>query len=499
MHQGPTSTEVDVSVLVPVLNEGATIAEVVAAMTAQRFDGTVELLFADGGSNDDTKAQLSDLARSDPRIRVFDNPRRGVASGLNVCLREARGRYVARMDGHALYPPTYLRDGVRRLQAPDAASDVALDGATRARAYEPGQDPDAASDDVLDGATRARAYEAGQAPDVASVSVSGEAPNDGARPRASGRIVAWVAGPQVPVPRGRFGAAIAAALGTRLGQGGSRRWSGPGAGLAADGGPGERIEEYDLDTGVFCGVWRREEVLAKGGWDEAWVCNEDSELAARFHEAGQRIVCVPAMGARYFPRTSLPALWRQYRAYGAYRAKTAGRHPASLRRSAVLPPLLVLDLAASMLAPGRLRRLARLGLRAYLGALLLATVEAVRRPEDDLRHDAGSPDGRPADPPHEPPGPAAERLSNCALVPAAVATMHVAHGVGFLEGCARWGVPWRALARILGDRTEPAPYDGPIDAPSLHAPGAAEAPGVKALDSHEDSSHNEPGRSASGR
>ena len=36
--------------------------------------------------------------------------------------------------------------------------------------------------------------------------------------------VAWVAGPQIPEPRGRFAVAVADVLGTRLGRGGSRRW-----------------------------------------------------------------------------------------------------------------------------------------------------------------------------------------------------------------------------------------------------------------------------------
>src|ERR1700690_1026342 len=91
---------VDISVLVPVLNEERHIAETVAAMLAQRFDGRFELLFADGRSQDRTREILEELAENDSRIRVFDNPRRGTPSGLNVCLREARGEYVARMDAH---------------------------------------------------------------------------------------------------------------------------------------------------------------------------------------------------------------------------------------------------------------------------------------------------------------------------------------------------------------------------------------------------------------
>ena len=53
----------------------------------------------------------------DPRIRVIDNPLRRTASGLNACLREARGEY-RRADGrpHLLRRP--LPGGGRRAPAP---------------------------------------------------------------------------------------------------------------------------------------------------------------------------------------------------------------------------------------------------------------------------------------------------------------------------------------------------------------------------------------------
>src|SRR6478672_9780676 len=108
---------VDVSVLVPVLDEADGIVEVVAEMARQDFPGAVEFLFADGNSADATVALLTQLARADPRIQVLRNPRGGTPSGLNVCLREARGEYVARMDAHTLYPPDYLTVGVARLRA----------------------------------------------------------------------------------------------------------------------------------------------------------------------------------------------------------------------------------------------------------------------------------------------------------------------------------------------------------------------------------------------
>jgi succinoglycan biosynthesis protein ExoA len=117
--QSGSSGRVDVSVLVPVLNEELHIRETVAAMQGQQFDGSFELLFADGGSRDRTREILHELAAQDPRIRVLDNPRRRTASGLNVCLREARGEFVARMDAHTYYADRYLAAGVERLRRGD--------------------------------------------------------------------------------------------------------------------------------------------------------------------------------------------------------------------------------------------------------------------------------------------------------------------------------------------------------------------------------------------
>jgi len=356
-----------VSVLVPVLNEERHIREAVAAMRRQRFDGAIEFLYADGRSSDRTKEILEELAREDPRIRVFDNPLRHTAAGLNICLRHARGEFVARMDAHSLYPDDYLARGVARLR----------EGGTQ-----------------------------------------------------------WVSGPQVPDPQGRVSAAAARALGTWLGQGGSRKWaSGSGDG---EGG------EFELDTGVFTGVWKRQVVLDSGGWDEGWPRNQDAEMAARFLAAGERLVCVPAMGARYIPRNTLKGLYRQYHGYGYFRVRTALRHPHSLRRSSLLPPAVVCAAAAAVAAPRPLRGVARAGVGAYVAALVAAGASCLS--------DA---------PPEE-----------AALVPAALAAMHLGNGVGVLQGMRAFGVPWAALANVAGlsglaERLPVASQD--VNAPSLAA------------------------------
>jgi len=106
-------------VLVPVLDEQDAIEASVAAMLAQDTEHTVELLMVDGRSSDETVAILRRLQATDPRIRILDNPERTTAHALNIGLRAARGRFVARMDAHATYPPGYLRHGIERLAAGD--------------------------------------------------------------------------------------------------------------------------------------------------------------------------------------------------------------------------------------------------------------------------------------------------------------------------------------------------------------------------------------------
>ena len=355
---------VDCSILVPVLNEERYLAPMVAAMRAQRFDGTLEFIFADGGSSDRTREILGELAREDPRVRLLDNPRGSVSSGLNVALREARGTWAARMDGHSVYPVDYVAHGIARLERGDSP---------------------------------------------------------------------WISGPQHARGHNPVSRAVALALESPLGRGGSRKWG-------ADGALGD---EFELDTGVFGGVWRRQTLLDYGGWDERWDKNEDSELAARFLGRGERLICLTSMSADYAPRDTLRGLWRQYRDYGRFRALTARHHPRSMRRSHLIAPALVLD-AALALTPGRLGTLTRAGVGIYGAALVASGVQAAR---------------------------GARRPADAALVPAVLVTMHGAHGVGELAGAMRYGPPWAALALAAGLRAaaEPAAPDAAaVFAPSLN-------------------------------
>jgi succinoglycan biosynthesis protein ExoA len=114
------SRVVDVSVLVPVLNEEAHIRDAARGMLEQRFDGRIEFLFIDGRSGDRTVEILEELRDADERVTILDNPRRTTPVALNVGLAAARGEVIARMDAHTRYPEDYLAVGVARLRRGDA-------------------------------------------------------------------------------------------------------------------------------------------------------------------------------------------------------------------------------------------------------------------------------------------------------------------------------------------------------------------------------------------
>jgi succinoglycan biosynthesis protein ExoA len=348
MTISPTTSKnvahVDVSVLVPVRDEAAFIAETARTITAQGFDGSVEFLMIDGASRDNTREILDELAREDPRVRVLENPRGDLASALRIGLGAARGEFVAKMDAHTYFPPTYLQIGVDRLRKGD---------------------------------------------------------------------VNWVSGP--PIPRGvdRWSRLVTLALGTSLGMGGSRKW-------AAAFQPDTQDDERELDTGVFSGVLRRSVLQRLGGWDSGWPVNEDSELASRYLAAGERILCLRSMGAYYIPRGNPRALARQYIRYGFYRAKTANRHPDSMRPSHLAPPVLFGILAAGVLGGRRSRRVAGLTLLGYFTALVLTGMRVARAGE---QHDA-------------------------TMLPAVLSTMHLGFGAGYLAGCLRFGVPFAGISQL---------------------------------------------------
>jgi glycosyltransferase involved in cell wall biosynthesis len=114
-----------VSVIMPVRNGAAWLAESVASVQAQDFAG-FELLVIDDGSADGTAAMLTSFAAADPRIRVFRQPPRGIVAALNTAIAQARARYLARLDADDRARPGRLS---RQLAFMEAHPEIGLLGA----------------------------------------------------------------------------------------------------------------------------------------------------------------------------------------------------------------------------------------------------------------------------------------------------------------------------------------------------------------------------------
>jgi glycosyltransferase involved in cell wall biosynthesis len=110
-----------VSVIIPCYNEAAHIDQLVRNLLSQDYPAEcIEILFADGGSEDGTWERLTEFAGQYPFIRVLDNPDKFVSQGLNACIRESKGEIIVRMDVHAAYPADYISVLVARLIATGA-------------------------------------------------------------------------------------------------------------------------------------------------------------------------------------------------------------------------------------------------------------------------------------------------------------------------------------------------------------------------------------------
>jgi glycosyltransferase involved in cell wall biosynthesis len=68
----------------------------------------LELVVADGESDDGTREWLQQRAAAEPRLACIANPGRIVSTGLNAALAHAGGEVIVRMDVHTEYAPDYI-------------------------------------------------------------------------------------------------------------------------------------------------------------------------------------------------------------------------------------------------------------------------------------------------------------------------------------------------------------------------------------------------------
>jgi glycosyltransferase involved in cell wall biosynthesis len=98
-----------VSVVVPVRNGAATIEDQLAALAGQRYDAPWEVVVADNGSTDATRAVVDGWSTRLPGLRIVDATGRACAAAArNAGARQARGDFLAFCDADDVVGPEWL-------------------------------------------------------------------------------------------------------------------------------------------------------------------------------------------------------------------------------------------------------------------------------------------------------------------------------------------------------------------------------------------------------
>ena len=132
-----------------------------------------------------------------------------------------------------------------------------------------------------------------------------------------------------------FENAVASAMRSPLGVGAAKFHTGGSAG--------------ESDT-VYLGVFKREALLAIGGFDEHFTRAQDWELNYRLRQNGGKIYFDPRLTVTYRPRRSLLALSKQYFEYGRWRRVVSRTHKGTINLRYLAPPFTVIGTITSLIA-----------------------------------------------------------------------------------------------------------------------------------------------------
>lgn len=134
-----------VSVCIIAYNKGDTLSQAIDSVLRQSYR-EIEVLVVDDGSTDDTAARVRPYG---DRIRYLPKPNGGTGSARNLGIAQARGDFVAFLDGDDLWLPTKLETqmaafrrepGVLAVQCGACCVDAQLKGVLEVRRCDPARD-----------------------------------------------------------------------------------------------------------------------------------------------------------------------------------------------------------------------------------------------------------------------------------------------------------------------------------------------------------------------
>ena len=179
--------------------------------------------------------------------------------------------------------------------------------------------------------------------------------------------------------------------------------------------------ELYVDTIAF-GAYKRTVLDRVGVFDEELVRNQDDEFNYRIREFGGRILLTPDIRSRYYSRSTMRSLWRQYLQYGFYKVRVLQLHPLQMQPRQFIPLIFVVSLLLSLAAAvfytaGSLIFAAILG--AYFSANLFTSIWITFKKE----------------------------ISLLPLLPFVFVILHSSYGLGFLFGLFYFANRWRKAPR----------------------------------------------------
>ena len=105
-----------VTVVTPAYNLAKYIGEAVDSVLRQTFHD-FEYLVIDDGSVDETAGIVKAHAGDDSRLRLVEGENRGPSAARNAGIREARGEYIAFLDGDDRWHPKFLERQLRLIRS----------------------------------------------------------------------------------------------------------------------------------------------------------------------------------------------------------------------------------------------------------------------------------------------------------------------------------------------------------------------------------------------
>ena len=103
-----------------------------------------------------------------------------------------------------------------------------------------------------------------------------------------------------------------------------------------------------VETGVF-GFYDSKVFLEIGGMDEELIKNQDDEFNFRLVQSGGKIWFDPTIKSKYFSRTSLIYLFKQYFLYGFYKVRVFQKRKGVASSRQLVPAIFILSIIVSIL------------------------------------------------------------------------------------------------------------------------------------------------------